>query len=232
MKFSDELIRLPRKIDMFNWAPLSGGDFLINLISRSDYITKSKDIMKQDDIRFVDISGGGERIDECRYQQYLPNTLFYEDISLFYHIDELEDAIKYDIIKTFLMNSNYKEYKDVLLFQKSHLTCPKKYVEKINSLDFIDFVDLSPESSKGKSHCFKANKKIHVCVQNTIIYCLKQSRSYKTVIESFPFLDYVIDNDFNSIKDWIENRYGSNFDFDFIDKKLIWWKKIRVDPYV
>jgi hypothetical protein len=42
----------------------------------------------------------------------------------------------------------------------------------------------------------------------------------------------MINNDFNSIKDYLTNRYGSDLDYDFIDRALINYKKIRIDPYL
>ena len=45
-------------------------------------------------------------------------------------------------------------------------------------------------------------------------------------------MDYMINNDLNVIKDYIENCYGPELDHDFIDKALINYKKVRIDPYL
>jgi hypothetical protein len=56
--------------------------------------------------------------------------------------------------------------------------------------------------------------------------------AFKNIKLKFPFMDYMINNDFNSIKDYLENRYGTDLDYEFIDKALIDYKKLRIDPYL
>jgi hypothetical protein len=56
--------------------------------------------------------------------------------------------------------------------------------------------------------------------------------AFKNIKLKFPFMDYMISNDFNSIKDYLEVRYGPDLDYDFIDKALITYKKVRIDPYL
>ena len=56
--------------------------------------------------------------------------------------------------------------------------------------------------------------------------------AFKNIKLKFPFMDYMVENDLNGVKYYLEDRYGPDLDFDFIDQSLIEYKKNRIDPYL
>jgi hypothetical protein len=98
---------------------------------------------------------------------------------------------------------------------------------------YWDVINLDPQTEKGINLVQNFCKNFGI-IRNSDYKVLNHinHKSFKDIKLKFPFMDYLANNDFNSIKDYLENRYGSDLDFDFIDKALNNYKKLRVDPYL
>jgi hypothetical protein len=94
-------------------------------------------------------------------------------------------------------------------------------------------INLDPQTEKGinlvQNFCAKYKLITH---SDSKVSDHINHKMFKDIKLKFPFMDYLVNSDFNSIKDYLENRYGSDLDFDFIDQALIDYKKLRVDPYL
>jgi hypothetical protein len=98
---------------------------------------------------------------------------------------------------------------------------------------YWDLINLDPISENGINLVLNFCRKFKLISDSDIkIPKRLNHKAFRNIKLKFPFMDYMADNDLNSIKDYIENRYGSDLDYDFIDQALIDYKKIRIDPYL
>ena len=169
--------------------------------------------------------------------QFIKTLLFQYMLSYNYHNN------KYSIPKTSLNLKN--TFSDTFIILCTHWVNFNS-VYNIKNMESMTFgiplfeqqkywnvINLDPQTKKGinlvKNFCVKYNiidnpeKEIDTRVNH---------KAFNNIKLKFPFMDYLAINDFNSIKDYIENRYGQDLDFDFIDQALIDYKKIRIDPYL
>lgn len=95
-------------------------------------------------------------------------------------------------------------------------------------------INLDPQTEKGINLVLNFCKKFELYKNSDIMTTQRiNHKAFKDINLKFPFMDYMANNNLNSIKDYIENRYGADDrDFDFIDRALIDYKKIRIDPYL
>jgi hypothetical protein len=99
--------------------------------------------------------------------------------------------------------------------------------------NYWNVINLDPQTLKGIDLVQNFCKKFGLTRNSDIkVSTHINHKMFKDIKLKFPFMDYLVNNDFNSIKDYLENRYGSDLDFDFIDQALIDYKKLRVDPYL
>jgi hypothetical protein len=100
---------------------------------------------------------------------------------------------------------------------------------------YWNVINLDPQTKQGQDFVLKFASK-NVLFDRTAIEYIKfqfNHSAFKNINLKFPFMDHMITNDFNSIKDYISNRYGpKDIDFDFIDQALIDYKRIRIDPFI
>lgn len=227
---TDSLIRLPRKIDIIHAPPCSGGDFFANLIALSD--PKTLPILMNSDYSHInDKDGNIQRFEPLKYRKIRTSLTAFNHLDRF-SAEEIINAYKWNILTgmmaAYTINKGYKIYQNSLIIIVNHFSIKRKKVEILNSQNWFDMIDLSPRSSEGIKHLYSYNKYAKVCYPSLI----HETTGRFEFLESFPFLDYVITKDYNTIKGWIENRYGSDLNFDFIDQSLSMWKKVRVDPYL
>jgi hypothetical protein len=97
---------------------------------------------------------------------------------------------------------------------------------------YWDVINLDPKTEKGKNLVLNFCKKFKLVNNIEKIKTGLNHSAFNNIKLQFPFMDYLAINDFDSIKNYISNRYGPDLDFDFIDQALIDYKKIRVDPYL
>jgi hypothetical protein len=150
------------------------------------------------------------------------------------------DEIKED------MSNNSFIYKDTHLVLSTHwidsdlMTKMKDYESRNFGLvtfekeKYWDLINLDPISEKGINLLLNFCKKFRLITDSEIrIPKRLNHKAFRDIKLKFPFMDYMVNDDFNSIKEYIGNRYGpDDIDYDFIDKALINYKKIRIDPYL
>jgi hypothetical protein len=154
---------------------------------------------------FTDISGGKKNL--SRKKEILKNT----NIVLCTHW--------FDVLREYYANAKNLQNKTfgIPLFEK------QKYWSVIN---------LDPQTDKGKNLVHKYQSDFHNIKNIDISNIVIDHPAFKNIKLKFPFMDYMVDANFNAVKDYLENRYGPDLDFDFIDKALINYKKIRINPYL
>lgn len=246
--FLDDLLRLPRKIDFINYAPYAGGDFFTSLILLSHSKTKNL-------IYFVNNHPNTENISQSDYngfkvKQYNNRIIFskpnYYSMNYliptsrlveYFRPNEIIDLYKHSIANAFLPSyfdslparkNKITLYKDSIILIPNHWIMSPKKMEIFSQYKYWDVINLNPESKKGKKFLYKTRDQIKSVKEAFVGHFLNRF----PFLENFPFLDYILEEDYETIKYWIENRYGSDLDFDFIDKSLPMWKKVRVDPYL
>lgn len=92
-------------------------------------------------------------------------------------------------------------------------------------------INLNPHTDKGKDIVHKYQSDFHNIKNIDISNIIIDHPAFKNIKLKFPFMDYMVEGNFNGVKDYLENRYGPDLDFDFIDQALINYKKERIDPY-
>jgi len=127
-------------------------------------------------------------------------------------------------------------FKDTLLILARHDDgfADMNELSKFNLCDYWDVVDINPITKEGRAcvsravgHIFNDEPlKYHRQSKELLFY------SSNPDIEKFPFFDYLIYEDYAEIQYFLENRYGSNLDFDFIDKSLKTYRTTRVVPFL
>lgn len=97
---------------------------------------------------------------------------------------------------------------------------------------YWNVINLDPQTEKGKKLVLNFCKKYKLVSNIKKIEMLFNHAAFNNIKLKFPFMDYMANEDFNSIKDYITNRYGPDLDYEFIDKALIDYKKLRIEPYL
>jgi hypothetical protein len=165
-----------------------------------------------------------ELIRNCKSSIFSSLMSHYNDKVVHESMDKFSS---YTPHKTIIKNRLNELYKDtaLIIFKHFYFTNKEKMTD-FNSTKYWDVINIDPISKEGRK-----------CVDNSwrVIFKHNQTREYRTTnsdIKRFPFFDYMIYEDYNEIKYFLENRYGSNLDFDFIDRSLKDYYKIRVEPYL
>lgn len=114
-------------------------------------------------------------------------------------------------------------------FEKRTLGIPK-----FEEQPYWDVINIDPQSKQGRN--FVANWCVKTGLSKTgskePIKKMMEHRAFENIKLKFPFMDYMIEKDYDSIKYWLEDRYGSDLDFDFIDQSLVNYRKIRIEPWL
>lgn len=119
-------------------------------------------------------------------------------------------------------------------------------IPEIEKQSFLSIINLNPQTERAKDMVKRFNRLYFYRPNKSILEESKETippideltdvaidhPTFQNMKLKFPFMDYMVDNDFKSIIYYIEDRYGPDIDYDFIDQALIDYKKIRVDPYL
>jgi hypothetical protein len=251
MSFENYLLSLPKKIDFIHYSGGSGGEFLSSLVALS--CSKTKNLINQTELTLfalnkaapvycrpnyflnslntciehidfgMDFMTSEEIIKSCKSSIYA-SMMFYYSKNFKKNMHKFDPYMKDE---TAVKNKLETLYKDIIIIICKHfyITNENK-VSDLNSTKIWDVINIDPITKEGQR-----------CVDNSWRYIFSHSdkREYRTTnsdIGRFPFFDYMMYEDYNEIKYFLENRYGSNLDFDFIDKSLKDYYKIRVEPYL
>lgn len=95
-----------------------------------------------------------------------------------------------------------------------------------------DVINLDPQTERAKNFVKKFCIDARILSKDKWIDMNLKHKAFQNIKLKFPFMDYILDNNFNAIKDYIENKYGPDIDYDFIDQSLIDYKKLRIDPHL
>jgi hypothetical protein len=248
--FLHSVLKLPRKIDFFHYTPFAGGDFFTSLIILSH--KKSKNLIMgfdQNHPEFMDykeINYQGFKIRKNDQDQIIFSKPQYNNMNYlkpssriveYLKIEEVINLYKYSLINSFLPsypnvppsgNSGLSRYKDSIILICDHWLMSFNKMKEFSQYEYWDVINLDP-STKFANNLLKKMRegtgKLTPKFQDHFI-------NRFPFLENIPFLDYILEENYDQIKYWIENRYGSDLDFDFMDKSLPMWKKIRVDPYL
>jgi hypothetical protein len=247
--FLDTILNIPRKIDFIHYTPFAGGDFFASLIILSH--NKSKKLISnfiQPHPKFLN----DDEIDICQFKikinsgytifsKPLYNNMNYLNpssrIVQYMEVNDIINLYKYSLINSILPsfpnplpagNSGISRYKDSIIIIPNHWIMNPNKMRIFSQFKYWDVISIDPETKFGKNLLVEMNNKVgSVTKKHQEIFMDRFP-----FLENFPFLDLVLNQNYNEIKYWIENRYGSDLDFDFIDQSLPMWKKIRVDPYL
>lgn len=247
--FLDGILNLPRKIDFIHYTPFAGGDFFASLIILSH--DKSKKLISNFVQPHPKFSNDDEtKIDQFKIKVNSGHTVFskplYNNMNYlkpssrivqYMNINDIIDSYKYSLINSILpsypnppagAHSGINKYKDCIIIIPNHWIMNPNKMKIFSQSKYWNVVNIDPETKSGKNLLIKMNNIVGGVSKN-------HQESFMDrfpFLENFPFLDYILDQNYSEIKYWIENRYGSDLDFDFIDKSLSMWKKVRVDPYL
>jgi len=254
----DEALSWPNKIDIYFYAPGAGGEFFTTLCSLSHLPTR--EILYSQNIEAVKFETGaivfksavyfnyeeifvselGKHL--CFYSKYITDPLerinYYRMVLAhsFLNIPS-EDVHNLNNKKNILKNKN------IILcthWIKIHSTDKKNGpnfdnrtfgIPLFEKQKYWNIINLDPETEKARNHIINFCKKSKLAVSTKKIETYLNHSAFKNIKLKFPFMDYMVTGNFNAVKDYLENRYGPDLDFDFIDKALINYKKIRIDPY-
>lgn len=257
----DESLSWPNKIDIYFYAPGSGGEFFSSLCSIAHLPTRELLISKTL-VTNIDKNSGTISYVSPYYFENLNNICITNlGRHVFFYSNYLKDPkekIDYYrmVLSHAILNFNDKSITPKNFF---NISMKRKIFEKINIImcthwtDFADkevdnnrnygirlfegqkywnVINLDPISEKGQQFVINFAEKVGLRKDNKKIINYFHSQAFKNINLKFPFMDYIINNNFNLIKDYLENRYGPELDHDFIDQALMDYKKIRIDPYL
>lgn len=247
--FFDDVLNLPRKIDFVHYTPFAGGDFFASLIILShdrskklisNFTQPHPKFYNDEEIeinQFKAKTNSGHTI----FSKPLYNNMSYlkpsSRIVKYMKINDIINLYKYSLLNSILpsfpnppvgANSGINGYSDSIIIIPNHWIMNPNKMKTFSQCEYWDVLNIDPETTYGKNLLIKMNNE----VGRTTKKHQKLFMDRFPFLENFPFLDLILYQDYNEIKYWIENRYGSDLDFDFIDRSLPMWKKIRVDPYL
>jgi hypothetical protein len=245
MSFEDQVLSLPRKIDFIYYGQCSGGEFFTSLIALScpltrhllrhnDFVLNEFSPIYNSPIYFKkNIGAFIEFIDHTSYMMRSEEIIRNCKSSIFssmlhHYVGEMKTPKipPKDPRKKIVMKRLERIYKKTIIVICRHFNFMNdNKLNDFNSTKYWDVLNIDPITKEGKK-----------CVDNSAKQIFKNHNlEFRTVsnnIERFPFFDYMIYEDYNEIKYFLENRYGSHLDFDFIDRSLKHYYQIRVKPYL
>jgi hypothetical protein len=255
----DTLLKLPRRIDFLHYTPFAGGDFFTTMIINSHEKTKKLIVgfCQGGHPAFTESEKtyeNGFEIRKNRTGNVIFGRLIYKNLSYLAPISEIVnyltieqtiDLYKYSLLTSILPSfpnpprgtgNDILLHKDTIVIIADHWLMNTKKMEKFSKCQYWNMLNIDPETEFATNLMYK--------MRDATSYNLRRGLTPGTLrfqkkfvdrhpnIEKFPFLDYILVSDYKGIMDWIENRYGSDLDFDFIDKSLKMWRKVRVEPYL
>lgn len=244
MSFEDQVLSLPRKIDFIYYGFCSGGEFFTSLIALSCPLTRhllrhnafvlnelfptydSPIYFKKNIHAFIEFIDHGHMMTSEEIIKHCKSSIFSS--MLHHYVGEMktQKILTHINRKNIIIERLERIYKKTIIVVCKHFDFMNdNKLNDFNSIKYWDVLNIDPITKEGKK-----------CVSNSAKQIKKiDNLDFRTVsnnIERFPFFDYMIYEDYNEVKYFLENRYGSNLDFDFIDKSLKDYYKIRVKPYL
>ena len=251
--FEEWVLKLPRKIDFLLYSCGAGGEFFYSLIVLS--CNKTKKLLQNQDFRIND----DQEIIRFNSPKYFKRNLDTSLSFMDYTVEHLTAEQLINNVRSILFSSivthmrderttkafvNLESVftsiiKDTLLISRKHfdharpndpnyeIDIQEKF-EKFSDYHLWDVVNIDPISKAGKRNVLNAKGYYFPHLVNVPF----EDKTKFTHIECFPFIDYMIEQDYNSIKYFIENRYGSHLNFDFIDQSLSMYYEKRVKPFI
>jgi len=189
------------------------------------------------------------------------NNEFYNEVDLLTMLGHLMsplDRINYckmllfqGIFQSMLPNRNKDEFKEnINMFKGVNIILSTHWIElplliKTKNFESRNFglklfekekywnvINLDPQTEKGRNLVLNFCKKYKLITNVKKVEMQFNHSAFSNIKLKFPFMDYMATGDFNSIKNYITNRYGPDLDYEFIDKALIDYKKLRIEPYL
>jgi hypothetical protein len=268
----EEALSWPRIIDIYHYAPGSGGEFFTSLCAIGHLPTRNILKFKNLEGRKVEVEWKNQKIeriffDSAKYFDYdnidiseLGKHMFFypllcdpKERILYYKMVLAHSILNYNTISEKIRRKIYNPSTNKELFNNINIILCTHWVDlhaasnitKNNTINnrtfgvplfekqkYGNLINLDPQTKKGKDFV------INCCIKSKLANNVEKIKlslnhsAFDNIKLKFPFMDYLINNDFNSIKDYINNRYGPELDHDFIDKALINYKKVRIDRYL
>jgi hypothetical protein len=248
----EESLSWPKNIDIYFYAPGSGGEFFTSLCAlahpptRELLVSKTLEGYRKDDniITFknsnyfnlpnVDIGHLG--IQMFNYANYIMDVnerINYYKMVLAHAILSHSDYISNNMS---VKKNTFKKINIILCTHWIDILKPSENrtfgIPLFENQKYWNIINLDPQTENGQQLVLNFATKSKLRQKPKAIAHYFNNKGFNNIKLKFPFMDYMIMADFNSIKNYIENRYGSDLDFDFIDQALINYKKIRIDPYL
>lgn len=241
MSLFDKVLSYPKIFDIYNYNPCCGGEFFTSLIRLSHPYTKQW--LKRDRFIINPIKPGVKIYDTVQYHKH-SNKLRYETFGECTP-EELLFVFKYSYVATFsqhlafyrmqsCIDENWENHlSEMLLVDSHHLTyvTEEGYSALIND-PLMNILQLDPETLDGKKLIRYMNNKIFPPEWGSIVKLYEDKFYGRSDVINFPFIDYMLYKDNNGVMDFLEERYGSDLDFDFIDESLTEWREVRLEPYL
>lgn len=251
--FEDWVLSLPRKIDFISYYGGSGGEFFTSLVALSCF--KSKHLLDSQECVYT--HSGKLNIPKYHSADYKLRNVksFIDATSHMMTSDEIIKNLKSSIFNSMIKNYSVeckntefddyvfntenpnviknrleKIYKNTLLIKRSHFVLfDEDKMNALNSSKYWNIVNIDPITLEGKK-C--AVESIRYFYPNISRYIDDLSFNQNKNIINFPFFDYMIYEEYDEVKYFLEKRYGSELDFDFIDKSLKDYYKLRIIPFL
>lgn len=255
----DESLSWLNKIDIYIYSPGSGGEFFSSLCALSHIPTRELLVSKI--LKGSKQTKENNIITIFKAPNYFNLKNFYIDEigkHLFFWSGYMDPITKINYYKNILahgiLNNNdpqqnlseKKEYytnKNIILcthwfnFNDSEIK-NENFKNRTFGIPLLEkekcfnIINLNPQTPQGKDLVINFCETLWKNIKRDNIKVWFEHHAVTNIKLKFPFMDYMVNSNHNLIKDYIENRYGSDLDFDFIDKALIDYKKIRIDPYL
>ena len=257
----DDALSWPNKIDIYIYSAGAGGEFFTQLCSLAHLPTrnmlKSKTLegaswrggiitfKSAEYFNFENIYIGEIGKHLTFYSKLINDPVdrinYYKMVLAHAFLNTTPDPVSENI---YVISKKRQLFKNVNIILCTHWTNANLRNKKLDNRTFglplfekqkyWNVIHLDPQTSLGQDFVtkFAFKSKMFDDLEIEKIKVAFNHSAFKNIKLKFPFMDYMISNDFNSIKDYLEVRYGPDLDYDFIDKALITYKKVRIDPYL
>lgn len=263
INFIDEVLSWPKNIDIYFYSPGSGGEFFTSLCAiahlptREILTSKNLEAVKRPenenqiifksqsyfDFEFIHINQIGKQIFFwSKYMDPITKINYYKNVLA--HVILNNNMVK-DETNLYNISCRKKNLENVNIILCTHWlhnipsTNEKNFKNRTFGIPLCErekywnFINLDPQTTEGKNFVVNFCERVELVKNPDKIRKIFEHTAFKNIKLKFPFMDYMVREDFNSIKNYIVNRYGpDNIDYNFIDQALINYKKIRIDPYL
>lgn len=253
----DSILTLPKKIEFVSYPSGAGGDFYSSLISSHYNLNKNistappRNTNKKSIPRFLNpiylkfdnVNTGHELMQRLKFLQNVSyNMDSKETIQLakniiisemfnycknYYYYNKL-NFTEFPDINELLERHEFLYKNSIFVFPLHFLMWSDKNINDFCSTNYWSILNIGPLTNKGKQFCVNsANYFFNMEMLKTTF-----SDSIKAGDEHFPFIELMMNKQFNEIIDFIKSHYGNEFDFENISKQLDYYYKKRVSPFL